>query len=154
MALKPCYVPAISGPMGAGLTTDWCISTLTGVNENSSKQSPYHFLKADFFLEFLGWGTRPITQDNYSASLGKPCDNEKLPVWWNFQSVTQNHQRFFYCLTPSRNALNIWFDKIWYYFKRRQSNKKFYLAINWQIYTQKKNWEFDSQTISTLKRNK
>ena len=25
--------------------------------------------------------------DNYSASLGKPCDAEQLPSWWNFQSA-------------------------------------------------------------------
>ena len=26
MALKPCYAPVIQGPIGAGVTNDWCIS--------------------------------------------------------------------------------------------------------------------------------
>ena len=25
-ALKPCYVPAIRGPLGAGVSNDWCIT--------------------------------------------------------------------------------------------------------------------------------
>ena len=30
----------------------------------------------------------PVTQDNYSASLGKP---EQLPSWQNFQSAAHSH---------------------------------------------------------------
>ena len=33
----------------------------------------------------------PVTQDNYSASLGKPRDAEQLPSWQNFQSAPHSH---------------------------------------------------------------
>ena len=33
----------------------------------------------------------PVTQDNYSASLGKPLDAEQLPSWQNFQSAAHSH---------------------------------------------------------------
>ena len=33
----------------------------------------------------------PVTQDNCSASLGKPRDAEQLPSWQNFQSAAQSH---------------------------------------------------------------
>ena len=33
----------------------------------------------------------PVTQDNCSASLGKPRDAEQLPSWQNFQSAAHSH---------------------------------------------------------------
>ena len=33
----------------------------------------------------------PVTQDNCSASLGKPCDAEQLPSWQIFQSAAHSH---------------------------------------------------------------
>ena len=33
----------------------------------------------------------PFTQDNCSASLGKPRDAEQLPSWQNFQSAAHSH---------------------------------------------------------------
>ena len=33
----------------------------------------------------------PVTQDNCSASLGKPRDAEQLPPWHNFQSAAHSH---------------------------------------------------------------
>ena len=33
----------------------------------------------------------PVTQDNCSASLGKPRDAEQLPSWQNFQSAPLSH---------------------------------------------------------------
>ena len=33
----------------------------------------------------------PVTQDNCSASLGKPRDAEQLSSWQNFQSADHSH---------------------------------------------------------------
>ena len=33
----------------------------------------------------------PVTQDNCSASLGKPGDTEQLSSWPNFQSAAHSH---------------------------------------------------------------
>ena len=33
----------------------------------------------------------PVTQDNCSASLGKPHDAEQLPSWQKFQSAAHSH---------------------------------------------------------------
>ena len=33
----------------------------------------------------------PVTQDNCSASLGKPRDAEQLLSWQNFQSAAHSH---------------------------------------------------------------
>ena len=33
----------------------------------------------------------PVTQDNCSASPGKPGDAEQLPSWQNFQSAAHSH---------------------------------------------------------------
>ena len=33
----------------------------------------------------------PVTQDNCSASLGKPRDAEQLPSWQKFQSASHSH---------------------------------------------------------------
>ena len=33
----------------------------------------------------------PVTQDNWSASRGKPRDAEQLPSWQNFQSAAHSH---------------------------------------------------------------
>ena len=33
----------------------------------------------------------PVTQDNCSASLGKPLDAGQLPSWQNFQSAAHSH---------------------------------------------------------------
>ena len=33
----------------------------------------------------------PVTQDNYSASLGKPHDADQLPSWQNFRSAAHSH---------------------------------------------------------------
>ena len=33
----------------------------------------------------------PVTQDNCSASLGKPPDAEQLPLWQNFQFAAHSH---------------------------------------------------------------
>ena len=33
----------------------------------------------------------PVTQNNCSASLGKPLDAEQLPSWQNFQSAAHSH---------------------------------------------------------------
>ena len=33
----------------------------------------------------------PVTQDNCSASLGKPRDAEQLPSWENFHSAAHSH---------------------------------------------------------------
>ena len=33
----------------------------------------------------------PVTQDYYSASLGKPRNAEQLPLWQNFQSAAHSH---------------------------------------------------------------
>ena len=36
----------------------------------------------------------PVTQDNCSASLGKPRDAEQLPWWQNLQSAAYSHWKF------------------------------------------------------------
>ena len=33
----------------------------------------------------------PVTQDNCSASLGKPSDAEQLPSWQNFQAIKNSY---------------------------------------------------------------
>ena len=35
----------------------------------------------------------PVTQDNCSASLGKPRDAEQLSAWQNFQSAAHSYQK-------------------------------------------------------------
>ena len=33
----------------------------------------------------------PVTQDNYSVTLGKPRDAEQLPLWQNFSIRSSRH---------------------------------------------------------------